>query len=106
MEKWEKLQISYSNEVQVIGFMLDYDYKAELMIAEKGWIIPQIVGPEAAFLNAYFCGIAVVGPSVWLKDNHFIGITKTTSDNESILKNISSGRIKSIPKKEQFHITN
>lgn len=102
MEKWENLQSKYIDQVRIVGLMLDFEYRAELTIAERKWQVPQLIGPEAAYLNAYFCGQAIVGPSAWIKGNRFVGITKTTSDNEVILKKMNSGIIDKIPDEEEF----
>lgn len=97
MHKWKELQPKFEQQVQVVGLMADYDYKAELTIAERGWQMPQLIGPEAIFMIAYFCGTPVVGPSAWIKDGYFIGVTDTKADCETVLKKLVNNRIDTIP---------
>ncbi|MGB3063130.1 TlpA family protein disulfide reductase [Sphingobacterium thalpophilum] len=105
MNKWADIQQKYNDRVQVVGLMLDYDYKAEKNIKERGWTMPQLVGPEAFFLNAYFCGTPVTGPSAWIDKNTFIGATDTHANCEKLINDLYSGRISSIPEEAKM-ITN
>jgi len=97
MDKWKDLHPKYADIVEVVGLMMDYDYKAELTISQKGWHMPQLIGPEVYLLNSYFCGTPVTGPSAWILDGRFIGASKTTADKEELVELISSGQIGSLP---------
>ncbi len=89
MDKWKDLQPKYKDKVQVAGLMLDWDFKAELMISKMGWNMPQLIGPEVYLLNYYFCGTPVTGPSVWINKNRFIGLADTRADSEKIINDLS-----------------
>lgn len=97
MDKWHGLQPIYDKQVLTVGMMLDWDFMAELMIKEKGWSMPQLVGPEVWLLNAYFCGRSVTGPSAWIKDNVFIGIPDTKADTKNLVDRLIAGNISTIP---------
>jgi len=97
MDKWEDLQPEYDKQVLAVGMMLDWDFMAELMIKEKGWSMPQLVGPEVWLLNAYFCGRSVTGPSAWVRNNVFIGIPDTKADTKRLLDRLIAGDISTIP---------
>ncbi|WP_104384693.1 redoxin domain-containing protein [Sphingobacterium sp. HMA12] len=91
MNKWKELQPKYKGEVQVVGLMLDWDYKAELMIHKMGWNMPQLIGPEVYLLNYYFCGTPVTGPSAWINKGKFIGLSDARADSEKIINNLLLG---------------
>jgi thiol-disulfide isomerase/thioredoxin len=97
MDKWHGLQPKYDKQVLTVGMMLDWDFMAEVMIKEKGWSMPQLVGPEVWLLNAYFCGRSVTGPSAWIKDNVFIGIPDTKADTKNLVDRLIARDISTIP---------
>ncbi|WP_158500342.1 TlpA family protein disulfide reductase [Sphingobacterium sp. ML3W] len=102
MDKWKELGPKYDSQVQSVGLMLDFDYKAELTARKKGWTSPQLVGPEVYLLNAYFCGTSVTGPSAWIKNGILVGITDATVDVEPILTKMAAGEITAIPEKDMW----
>lgn len=102
MHKWKELYPKYKDQVEVVGLMLDYDYKAERTIRKRDWSMPQLIGPEVYLLNAYFCGTPVTGPSAWIRDGVLIGITDATADVENILKRMVSGEISTIPDEDMW----
>jgi len=104
MDKWKTLQPKYEEHVQVVGLMMDYDYKSVLTIAQEGWKMPQLIGPEVYFLNAYFFGTPIVGPSAWFKNETFIGVTDTKLTNADLIEKLISGEIASIPDKLKMSI--
>lgn len=99
MDKWKKLQPKYEGQIQSVGLMLDYDYKAELTARKRDWTSPQLIGPEVYLLNAYFCGTPVTGPSAWIKNRVLVGITDATTSIEPILEKMVADEITAIPEK-------
>src|SRR5690606_37769717 len=97
MAKWESILPKYADSLQVVGLMLDYDFKAELTVSYEGWTSPQIVGPEVYFLNYFFMGVPIVGPSAWIRNGRHWGITPTRNDNEALLMRILNERIETMP---------
>lgn len=104
MDKWKQLQPKYAEQVQVVGLMLDYDYKAELSISKKGWDMPQIIGPEVYLLNTYFCKTPMTGPSAWINKGKFIGVTETRVDSERLINRLLSGEIVAIPEEAMLKL--
>ncbi|RKE52300.1 TlpA family protein disulfide reductase [Sphingobacterium detergens] len=99
MHKWQELQPKYADQVQVVGLMMDYEYKAEMIIAQKAWTMPQLVGPEVYLINACFLDSPVLGPSAWIRDGKFIGTTETRANKEELLEELIVNNIPTIPEK-------
>ena len=102
MDKWQDVLLRHSQDLQVVGLMMDYDHKADPTIAERGWTMPQLIGPEVYLLNYYFMGTPIVGPSSWAYQGRYWGITPTRNDNETLLRSILSGGIKAIPEENRW----
>lgn len=102
MDKWKTVESAFPDQFQVVGLMMDYDYKAELTLAERGWDMPQIIGPEVYLLNYYFMGTPIVGPSAWIHQGLHLGVTPTRNDNESLLKTIVTGQNTLIPEENRW----
>lgn len=102
MDKWKEIQPRYVDDVQVVGLMMDYDFKASLEIEKRSWKMPQIIGPEVYFLNTYFCGTPIIGPSAWIYQSHFVGVSETKADGESLVNRFFSGEITVIPEDVAF----
>src|SRR5690606_6839203 len=76
MNKWETRKSEIESKITVVGVHMDYEYRAESDARKRGWTSAQIVDKEKAILAHYFLrSDRSVGPSVWIKDSKFFGVS-------------------------------
>ena len=88
MEKWDSIGKAIPQDVQILGVMLDNNFKAQYFGLEKGWSIPIVFGPEAYIINSFFFDRQVVSRMAWIKDGKLLTITGTQGYDIETVKRV------------------
>src|SRR5690606_36360029 len=95
--KWEGLHTSIRDDISVLGVNIDFDFWAALYADDRQWKNTQVIGQAGYLFAQYFLGEVVVGPSVWIKDGRFFGVTKARQDSHGYIADLLDGRIDELP---------
>lgn len=97
MKHWEDSHESIKDHISVLGVNIDYDFWVPVFVERNHWKNSQIIGQGTIFLAQYFLGQPLVGPSVWIKDGKFFGVTKARLQSYDFIDDLIAGRITTLP---------
>ena len=90
----------------MLGVNIDFDYWAALYARDRHWKNSQIIGQGGYFFAQYFLGEVLVGPSIWIKDGRFFGVTKATQESHTYITDLVEGNIDKLPKETLSPVIN
>jgi hypothetical protein len=102
MKKWESMLPEIEDKVVFMGLHPAYAYKTEHDSKLNGFQSEHILGRGADVLAYYFIGALVSGPTIWIKDGKFYGVSSGASKDRQYVKDILSGKLKAIPEQEEY----
>lgn len=102
MEKWNTIANTLGKNIQVLGFMLDHNFRAQYFGVEKGWSLPIVFGPEVYIINSMFFDRQVVSRSAWIMDGKLVAITDTKGYDLRSVMDIIEGKKVDIPSNKEW----
>ncbi|MGJ1205507.1 TlpA family protein disulfide reductase [Sphingobacterium lactis] len=102
MEKWDAIGKAMPEKVQVLGIMLDHNFRAQYFGVQKGWSIPIVFGPETYIINSFFFDRQVVSRMAWVKDGKLLAITDSKGYDLNTVKDVVAGKETNIPTNREW----
>lgn len=102
MEKWDNIGKALPENVQVLGIMLDHNFRAQHFGLQKGWSIPIVFGPETYIINSFFFDRQVVSRVAWIKDGKLLAITDSKGYDLNTVKDVVAGKKPYIPTNREW----
>lgn len=97
MEKWDSIGKALPENVQVLGVLLDHNFRAQYFGVQKGWCAPIVFGPEAYIINSFFFDRQVVSRMAWIKDGKLLTVTGTHGYDLETVKKVLNGDNSDLP---------
>lgn len=97
MDKWDGYAKSLKDSIQVLGVMLDYEFKAQRFGLDRGWQLSTVYGVEGYILNSFFFHKQAISRMAWIKDGRLLAITGTKGYDLQLVRDVITGKPVDIP---------